>query len=577
MKYRILASWILAFIGFSIFTPQAITHAATVTYTSCPSFLTLETDASTSGTITFNVAGSCTVVFDNEIYINHTLTITNIGDEVVFDGDDDTYHFDIDSGGDLTLNNLVLYNGYGEDAGSIFNMGVLTATDSVFDYNYSDYDGGAIYNCCGTVTLTNTNFTDNEAYYDGGAIYNSGGTVTITGGLFDINYADEYGGAIASDGTLIISGAHFENNEAGYYHGGAISVYDSSLTVTDSTFEGNYANSGYGGAIYQEDGDVTIIGSSFYDNYASDGGAVNNDYGYTSISCSSFYNNESSFGGALYVLEGTIEVTNSTIYGNDATSAGGGILNDDGFVSLTHVTLVNNSDTDGGGNYSTDGDMVITASILAVGECQIYSGTTTDGGNNIQFNAAGCVGTNTDPMLGGFTGGYLIPATGSPAIDAIPVCLLPDDQIGTARPQGAGCDIGAIEGGGGFVVPIPTGPIVVGCVFDTPSGMSLSNVPDNTYCTVLMKNGNVINYSGAVPAELIGLGVIFAVDVYRLEGGRSIVEFPDYGRICLRGDGRMFYMDARNAPRYPIEMPTEEYDGMTCAWIPAAGTLILTN
>ncbi|HRF94218.1 MAG TPA: hypothetical protein PLZ51_03445, partial [Aggregatilineales bacterium] len=79
------------------------------------------------------------------------------------------------------------------------------------------------------------------------------------------------------------------------------------------------------------------------------------------------------------------------------------------------------------------------------------------------------------------------------------------------------------------------------------------------------------------PADLIGLGVIFAVDVYRLEGGRGVLEFPDYGRVCLRGNGRLFYMDARNMPRYSIEMPAERVDGMMCAWIPAPGTLILTN
>jgi len=579
MKHRFLALWILALVGLSIFIPQTITHAATVTYTSCPSFSTLETDASTPGTITFNVVGGCTIVFDNEIYINHALTIINIGDEVIFDGDDFTYHFDIDTGGNLNLNNLVLYNGYGEDAGSIFNMGVLTATDSVFDYNYSDYDGGAIYNCCGTVTLTNTNFTDNEAYYDGGAIYNSGGTVTITGGLFDINYADEYGGAIANDGSLSVTGAHFENNEVEYEYGGAIYNYDGSLIVTDSTFEGNYAD--IGGAIAQEYGTTTITGSSFYDNYAGDGGAVNNDYGDMTIIQSSFYNNEASYGAALYNYDGAYtDVYNSTFYSNYAYTEGGAIYNHGATLVITHVTIANNiSDGDGDTTYEEDSNTTFTASIIAGGDCYLDGGAITDGGNNIQFNAAGCVGTNTDPMLGAFTNGVIVPVDGSPAIDAMPVCLLPDDQLGTARPQGAGCDIGAIEGGGGFVVPIPVdeGPIVIGCVFDTPSGMSLSNVPDNTYCTVLMKNGNVINYSGAVPAELIGLGVIFAVDVYRLEGGRSIVEFPDYGRVCLRGNGRMFYMDARNAPRYAIEMPTEEYDGMTCAWIPAAGTLILTN
>lgn len=580
--------WIVAFLSLfatSLLLPQAMTQAATVTYTTCPDFDTLELDASSAGTITFNIASPCTVVFDNELTISgFALTITNIGDEVVFDGDDDEYHFDIFSDGNLTLNNLVLYNGYGNFGGSIFNEGVLTVTDSVFDDNYADDYGGAIYNCCGTITLTNTDFIDNYAYYDGGAIYVNGGNVTITGGFFDINYADEYGGAIASyDATLSITGAYFENNQAGYASGGAIYTYDGSLTVSNSTFEGNYANGDYGGGIAQEYGTTTITGSTFYDNYANDGGAVNNDYGTMTISHSSFYRNEASDGAGIYNFGGAIlNVTNSTFYGNYAYDEGGFIYNDDSTATFTHVTVVNNTaDGDGDNVYSYDGaSTTFIASIIAGGDCYLDAGSITDGGNNIQYLAPGCVGTDTDPMLGAFAGGVLVPADGSPAIDAMPACIVANDQLGTARPQGLACDIGAVEGGGGFVVPIPvapTGPEVLGCVFDTPSGMAIGNVPDNTYCTVLMRNGNVVNYAGAVPAELINLGVIFAVDVYRLEGGRSIVEFPDYGQICLRGNGRMFYMDARNAPRYPIEMPTQRVDAMTCAWIPAPGTLILTN
>ncbi|HRF99105.1 MAG TPA: hypothetical protein PLZ51_28030, partial [Aggregatilineales bacterium] len=78
-------------------------------------------------------------------------------------------------------------------------------------------------------------------------------------------------------------------------------------------------------------------------------------------------------------------------------------------------------------------------------------------------------------------------------------------------------------------------------------------------------------------ADIVGLGVIFAVDVYRLEGGKGVTTFPDYTRVCLSGSGRLFYMDSRNAPRVSIELATEQLDNMTCGWIPAPGTVILTN
>jgi hypothetical protein len=134
------------------------------------------------------------------------------------------------------------------------------------------------------------------------------------------------------------------------------------------------------------------------------------------------------------------------------------------------------------------------------------------------------------------------------------------------------------------IVVVPVAPVTVslapdpnalGCVLT--NNIDLLDAPDNTYCRVLMRDGAVVGYSGAVPTELVGLGVIFAVDMYRLEGGKSVTDFADYTRVCLAGQGRLFYMDSRNAPRVSIELATETIDGMTCGWIPAPGTLVLTS
>ena len=130
------------------------------------------------------------------------------------------------------------------------------------------------------------------------------------------------------------------------------------------------------------------------------------------------------------------------------------------------------------------------------------------------------------------------------------------------------------------VVPVVSAPLLpdptaLGCV--VTADVDVQDAGDNTYCRILMKNGGVVNYSGAVPAELIGLGVILAVDVYQLQGGATINTFPNYTQICLSGTGRLFYMDSRNAPRVSIELARESIGGATCGWIPAPGTLILTN
>lgn len=554
MKNRSLAYSLLLVVISGILLPQATTFAISVTYVTCPTFATLKADAENVGypnTLTFNVPGGCTIDFDgNYIEVDGDLTILNVGGTIIFSNAD--YHIYIYGGATLTVDNIRF-------TGAI-SYGAIYAEDSI-------------------VNISNSRFYNNYAY-DGGAIYAENSTITITNSIFDSNQADDYAGAIYQlGGEMTIIGCHFENNEALDDYGGAIYTESATLTVENSTFEGNYANHDSGGAIGGYDSLVSIMSSHFYDNYAYYGGAIELDISFVFIGYSSFYNNSAEYGGAIYNYYNTFMViANSTIYGNYATQEGGGIINDDADMGLLHVTLANNSAPVGANYQDYSANAEFTATIIVNGDCD-WDGTLLDGGYNIQFNATNCVGTDIDPMLGAFTVGYLIPATGSPAIDAIPVvdCVVSNDQIGTTRPQGDACDIGAIEGGGGFIVPVPTGPEVLGCVFDTPSGMEIGNVPDNTYCTVLMRAGKVVNYPGAVPENLIGLGVIMAVDVFRMDGGRSITEFPTYGRICLRGNGRMFYMDARNAPRYPIEMPTERVNGMTCAWIPAPGTLILTE
>jgi len=126
--------------------------------------------------------------------------------------------------------------------------------------------------------------------------------------------------------------------------------------------------------------------------------------------------------------------------------------------------------------------------------------------------------------------------------------------------------------------PAVTTP-VIGCVLAPPSGLDITNAPDNTYCRSLMSNGSVISYSGAVPANLIEAGVIWAIDIFRLEGGMSINTFPNYVQVCLLGDGRFIYMDATQAPRQAVEMPSSTSgtgdSTYTCAWIPNPGTVVL--
>lgn len=101
----LLCTVILLFGGIAF--PQHVTHAGTTTYVTCPAFATLQAEAATPGTITFNVSGTCTVVFGGVITINNAVVITNVGGTVIFDGDINYRHFDVAMAGSLTLENII--------------------------------------------------------------------------------------------------------------------------------------------------------------------------------------------------------------------------------------------------------------------------------------------------------------------------------------------------------------------------------------------------------------------------------------------------------------------------------------
>lgn len=220
--------------------------------------------------------------------------------------------------------------------------------------------------------------------YGGGAISNNGGTLNISNSIFNDNFGGS-GGAISNNGTA---------------------------NITNVTFIENSAISS-GGAIYNE-GTLTVNNSVFYNNSAGSGAGINNWFGGTvSVSNSTFSANTPS--GAVYSVGNSATLIHNTFSGN--------------------VSFANPDNVYNGGS-----SMTITASIFDGGDC---GGTFTDGGNNIAYNATGCLGANINPLLGALSGGVHTPANG--AIEYAPVCALSTDQLGTARPQGALCTPGAVE------------------------------------------------------------------------------------------------------------------------------------
>ncbi len=258
------------------------------------------------------------------------------------------------------------------------------------------------------------------------------GTLTIKNvTLADANTLQRGGGAILvqSNGAAVVSDSTFINNIALF--GGAIDVdRGSGLTVNNSHFLSN--RSGVGGAIKVStfNARVTIANSSFVNN---------NAMGFSGKG-----------GGVSIGLSNAVDISNSTFINNRA-KVGGALFSSRSTVTLTHVTVLNSATTGNAIHNDGNGAVRLRNSIIAVTEptwSALCSGPLTQNFSNLIEDGSCSPALRDDPMLEATTEAsrWLAPQPGSPAKDAADARFCPTrDQVGRARPQGIGCDIGAIE------------------------------------------------------------------------------------------------------------------------------------
>jgi hypothetical protein len=412
--------------------------------------------------------------------------------------------------GPLTLTNATVRNNTDVSNGapaSILQAGLfgpnatpLTLTNVTVDSNSTTTSGGADdfgIAAASSVAVTNSRFTNNTdtstAGSPAGGIIDAGpDPSTITNSTFanNTNQATGPGEAfgILFTANTTITGSRFTGNQTASASDEADSTVDVfDLTLSNSTIEANTVTSSDQAFAAVGSGALTMTGSTIDHNTVSSPGGTASGGGVATTS--------------------PVTATNSTITDNTASGSvanGGGI---DQALSASNLSESTRSRAWGGRHhgfqaqaaptgvtlvYTTVADNTAsTGANLAVSALEIYgtvvasphgsancavSGAVTSNGYNFSDDAscslqsAGDQQSAGDPKLAAIAnaGGPTptrVPQTGSGLIDAIPVgsCQadgaagVTTDQRGTPRPQGAGCDIGAVEVAARVVIPRFTG------------------------------------------------------------------------------------------------------------------------
>ncbi len=295
---------------------------------------TIEISAALAGQVVLAAPLNVNGNFGNITVVNQSATYS-------LSGNDANRIFTNSNNGSLTLNDILLSDGFANAAsrgGAIFLLGsgTLTLNNVTINSSSAGTRGGAVF-VEATAIINGGSFTNNVAGGNGGAIAVQGGglgldDLLITGNaLFQNNTSTTgNGGAVWGFFDASISGATFDNNNA--VNGGAVFISESGL-VANCIFTNNGATANGGGLFLGGFGTtlVTVTDSSFTGNHADggDGGAI-------------------AGGGA----DDTLVVDPTTISGNTATGNGGGIAHF-GPLLLDDVTLTNNTadfDNDGAGD-----------------------------------------------------------------------------------------------------------------------------------------------------------------------------------------------------------------------------------
>jgi hypothetical protein len=221
-----------------------------------------------------------------------------------------------------------------------------------------------------------------------------------------------------------------------------------------------------GGGVAVVDGKLELVDSTVAGNRAPGGGG----------------------GGVMVGVPATFEIVNSTIAGN-SSSVGAGVVAVSSTGTIAAATLAGNTAAVGGPAIGSFGEAVsVERSLITGNGPQACAGTVTSAGGNVIDTACfdtpdasdaegatapvGALGPNGGPT------DTLLPLAGSAAIDH--VACTGADQRAVARPQGAACDAGAVETRPARLVA--SGPLALGSATvgqqSAPASVTITNEGD---------------------------------------------------------------------------------------------------
>ncbi len=287
-------------------------------------------------------------------------------------------------GGDLTLEHVTVINANdGALAALTIGGGDITIDDCLFLANDSPDNGGAIAGT--TITITNSDFVDNTGN-NGGAVYaSSPGVLTITDSTFDGNEADTDGGGFYTSAAATLTGVTFTANEAlNYGGGGAASGGQAFLTLAGTTFSGNTAVSG--GALVMTGASGTADVATTFDANLAISTGFDNSYGGGLYVLAN--GNDVTWSGGLF----TANVNDSenfaagggvTLDASSAVGAGGGSIEASDIVADSNVTIEPGGFNTGGGIWMAGAPITLSDTVTTNNISNYGGGTsinTTAGG-----------------------------------------------------------------------------------------------------------------------------------------------------------------------------------------------------